>query len=352
MAKSLWYGGEVGYSFSNSVGRSGGWIILWNSINMEVISSFRGDGFLGIKVLWKNDIYYVVNVYSSCDIIKKKLLWQELLRLKNAFTDGEWIFGGDFNAIKDRRERKGRAVTINNIEIDLFAEFIVNSDLVDVPSKGKKFSWYSGDGRSMSRIDRFLVSNQVVNKWGVVGQIIGDRDISDHCPVWLVKDNVNWGPKPFKFNNEWFSFDSFLPFVKKEWRSMNVRGRGDYVLKEKLRLLKEKLRRWNIDVFGRIDLEVEEGVRELNMVDSRLEDVSEELRRELVEKRKEASSRIWRNMRIKENMLIQKSKVRWMKEGDANSSFFHKVMKEKRRFNHLGPLLSEGGMVESVEEIR
>ncbi|XP_058762983.1 uncharacterized protein LOC131636396 [Vicia villosa] len=88
------------------------------------------------------------------------------------------------------------------------------------------------------------------------------------------------------------------------------------------------------------------------MVDSRLEDVSEDLCRELVEKRKEASSRIWRNLRIKENMLIQKSRVRWMKEGDANSSFFHKVMKEKRRFNHLGPLLSEGGMVESMEEIR
>ncbi|XP_058747040.1 uncharacterized protein LOC131620033 [Vicia villosa] len=216
VAWGLWSNLEVGYSFSNSIGRSGGILTLWRKDRMEVLNSFKGEGYLGIKVKWKENFYYVVNIYSSCVLQKKKELWDNLLKLKSSFSDGEWIFGGDFNASKSVHERKGRSMRDMESGSELFAKFIDNSGLVDVPSKGKKFTWYSGDGRSMSRIDRFLVSNNVINDWGVVGQLVGDRDISDHCPVWLVVDKLNWGPKPFKFNNEWFTFSSFLPFVEKE----------------------------------------------------------------------------------------------------------------------------------------
>ncbi|XP_058726206.1 uncharacterized protein LOC131597531 [Vicia villosa] len=180
--KSFWNSQEIGFSFSNSLGRSGGLITLWDQNNVEVVSSFKGDGYLGTKVEWKNSIYYIVNIYSSCLLSKKKELWKKLLELQNTFNDGEWIMGGDFNAIKNSRERKGRMVVPNHCEMELFSEFIDESSLVDVPCKGKKISWFSGDGKSMSRLDRFLVSSSIVSNWGVVGQLIGDRDILDHCP--------------------------------------------------------------------------------------------------------------------------------------------------------------------------
>lgn len=153
--------------------------------------------------------------------------------------------GGDFNAIKNERERKGRVMKINMKEADLFAEFILKCELVDVPCKGKTFTWFSGDGNSKSRIDRFLLSSVVIDRWDVKGQLIGDRDISDHCPIWIIPENLNWGPKPFKFNNEWFSHVSFIPFVEHEWKKLHVIGRSDFVLKEKLRLLEDKLKVWN-----------------------------------------------------------------------------------------------------------
>lgn len=56
---------------------------------------------------------------------------------------------------------------------------------------------------------------------------------------------------------------------------MVVRGRGDFILKEKIRLLKDKLRWWNKTVFGNFDLAVEEGVRVLNEMDE-LEDMDAE----------------------------------------------------------------------------
>lgn len=60
---------------------------------------------------------------------------------------------GDFNAIKNFREKKVRAVLVNNKEVELFAKFIFKSNLVDVPCKGRNFSWFSGNGKSKSRID-------------------------------------------------------------------------------------------------------------------------------------------------------------------------------------------------------
>ncbi|XP_058781622.1 uncharacterized protein LOC131655832 [Vicia villosa] len=325
VAKSFWNTSEVGFSFSNSCGRSGGMITLWNIDNVEVVNSFKGGGFLGIKACWNDNFYYVINVYSSCDLSKKIALWNDLLALKEVFKDGEWIIGGDFNAIKNDRERKGRSMVVNKKEVELFADFIFNSNLVDIPCKGRNFSWFSGYGKSTSRIDRFLLSNMVVSKWDMIGQLIGDRDISDHCPIWIMKYASNWGPKPFRFKNEWFSFNSFVPFMEKEWKGLKVEGRGDFVLKEKLRLLKDKLKKWNIEVFGRIELDMEEGVRVMNLADERLATFSSSFD-EVLDMRREACSKFWRNLRIKENMLIQKSRSTWMKKGDANNGFFHKVM--------------------------
>ncbi|XP_058721686.1 uncharacterized protein LOC131593278 [Vicia villosa] len=204
----------------------------------------------------------------------------------------------------------------------------------------------------MSRIDRFLVSDKVVNDWGVVGQLVGERDVSDHCPIWLEVDNNNWGPKTFIFNNEWFTFASFFPFVEKEWNAFRVEGRGDFVLKEKLRLLKERLRWWNKEEFGKIDLEVEEGVRDINLGDDRLELETEDLHLGILKDRKEATSRFWSKFRIKENMLVQKSRVKWLNEGESNRGFFHKVMKERRRYNHIGPINSPEGIKKMVNEVK
>ncbi|XP_058775266.1 uncharacterized protein LOC131649524 [Vicia villosa] len=312
-AYSLWRTPEIDFSFSNSIGRSGGLITLWKKNSMDVHHSFKGEGYLGIKVRWKEDFYYVVNVYSSCDMNKKKALWDKLLDLKKVFNDGEWIIGGDFNAVKNGRERRGRAVGVLKKEVELFTEFILMRGLVDIPCKEKKYTWFGGDGKAMSRIDRFLLSNVVVNRWDVIGQMVGDRDISDHCPIWVMTEKYNWGPKPFKFNNEWFSFDSFIPFVEKEWKSLKVEGRGDFVLKEKLRLLKDKLKKWNKEVFGKIDLDIEEGVQDINLADERLASFSNVFSSNSLEEnvvnRKEATSTFWRNLRIKENMLLQKSKL-------------------------------------------
>lgn len=93
------------------------------------------------------------------------------------------MIGGDFNAVKNGGERKGRTTLGNHSEWDEFSCFINDIGLVDVPIKGKKFSWFSGDGKLKSRIDSFLVSNVIVNMWGVVKHQVGSRDIFNQCHI-------------------------------------------------------------------------------------------------------------------------------------------------------------------------
>lgn len=71
-----------------------------------MIQSFKGEGFIGIKVVWKKFLYYIVNVYSLCILSKKKKLWGKFLELKEVFLNGEWIIGGDFNGFKHPSERE------------------------------------------------------------------------------------------------------------------------------------------------------------------------------------------------------------------------------------------------------
>ncbi|XP_058784819.1 uncharacterized protein LOC131659676 [Vicia villosa] len=262
IAFSMWSNTEVGFSFSNSNGRSGGILTLWRKYRVKVLQSFKGEGFLGIKII-----------------------------------------GGDFNAIKSSIESKGGSDREMVTGSDLFGRFIDDNGLVDVPCKGKKFTWYSGDGRSMG------------SGWSTSG---GKR---------------HFGPLP-------------------EWKEMEVEGRGDFVLKEKLSQIKERLKWWNKTVFGRIELEAEDIVRDLNYGDSRLEDSSEGMLGESLNSRNDSNKRFWLNFRIKENMLVQKSRLKWLNDGDSNSSIFHNVLKERRRHNHLGIISMQRGLVEKVEEVR
>lgn len=62
--------------------------------------------------------------------------------------------------------------------------------------------------------------------------------------------------------------------------------------------------------------------------------------------------RMWLGMRIKENILHQKSRLEWDCEGDLNKRVFHCKMKERRRRNFRGSLVSSHGLLESVDEVK
>lgn len=89
-----------------------------------------------------DDEWLITGVYGSCVQELKPLFFQELNDLRNLFT-GLWCIWGDFNEILSPEERSGEGGLTSRAE--LFAEFINNHFLRDVPIVGTYFAISSGD---------------------------------------------------------------------------------------------------------------------------------------------------------------------------------------------------------------
>lgn len=64
---------------------------------------------LRVYAKFKNQVYFFVNIYSSCFVDKKRLLWNDAIKLKMNFGEGYWYLGGDFKFISDKKEMIGRS---------------------------------------------------------------------------------------------------------------------------------------------------------------------------------------------------------------------------------------------------
>ncbi|XP_058748334.1 uncharacterized protein LOC131621305 [Vicia villosa] len=136
LAREFWGSKEVDWSAGNSIGASGGMVILWGKGAVSVNFSFRGKGFVGINIEWKGKIYNLINVYAPCNRKDRGLVWLELLALKNRRGPEDWCIVGDFNEVLNGEERLDVSSNRDRLGMEEFAGFVENMDLVDVNCVG------------------------------------------------------------------------------------------------------------------------------------------------------------------------------------------------------------------------
>ncbi|GKU90763.1 hypothetical protein SLEP1_g4714 [Rubroshorea leprosula] len=290
---------------------------------------------------------YIVNVYSPCDIEGKRLLWEEI---KKAVTTsrGNWCVLGDFNAVKSQHERVGSSGNIR--EMREFKQFIHDSGLVDLPLVGRKFTCYHSNGNAISRLDRILLSEEWLLNWEDVTQWGLKRTISDHCPVILKNEKVDWGPKPFRLFDVWMEKPGFRELVEETWQSTEVQGWKGFCLKEKLKKLKNALKSWSHNYMEEVDQKIANAEQIIADLDKKGE--GQQLSEEEIEERREGFAELWKNTRIKNRMWQQKAKRTWLREGDANTAFYHKCFQNRKRRNEINSILVNGRRCEEVAVVK
>lgn len=99
-----------------------------------------------------------------------------------------------------------------------------------------------------------------------------ERPISDHCPVAIINDSRDWGPRLFKFMDIWLSHPDCMRIAKEAWENNQVSGWAGFKLFQKLKAMKDRLKVWNKEEFGDVNstLQVIEG--ELHQFDLLAED--------------------------------------------------------------------------------
>ncbi|KAH1266004.1 putative mitochondrial protein [Glycine max] len=237
--------GDSNVSWDNvpSVHTYGGLLCLWNNSVFEVDSRVKGSNFLMLAGRWIKDDQriYIVNIYAPCDLQGKRALWEELRQLRISHTDGLWCFLGDFNSIRSQEERIGTSQRMgNSSDISEFNNWIFDMELQEIKSYGSRFTWFRPNGS-----DRCLVSEQWLSHWPDSSQHVIPRDFSDHCPILLKTDMVDWGPKPFRVLDWWLKNKEYQTLVKESWTGDQQAGWGGFVLKKKLRNLKSSLKQWS-----------------------------------------------------------------------------------------------------------
>ncbi|KAK7258739.1 hypothetical protein RIF29_24323 [Crotalaria pallida] len=249
--------------------------------------------------------------------------------LKSQLGSGLWAFLGDFNVVRDVSERRGVSLSQRSSECILFDNWITDMNLVDLPLTGRRYTYHHSDERIMRRIDRILLSEDWISLWPLVLVWALKRDISDHCPLMLKYFSCIKRPTPFKVNNFWFYHRDFIPLVAEIWRGMTISGRGAFVVKEKLKLLKLRLKDWSRHVFGNLNYRILKAVEGIDAFDCLAEE------RELSIDEAFDKRNLLSEFRIvsgyKENLMAQKARSGWLREGDTNSDRGNgsKVVQEK-----------------------
>ncbi|GKA84791.1 RNA-directed DNA polymerase, eukaryota, reverse transcriptase zinc-binding domain protein, partial [Tanacetum coccineum] len=257
-------------------------------------------------------------------MVSKLPLWNRLQDFMH-YHNGSYIMFGDMNAVRNEQERVGSI--FNNIEADYFNSFIDATGLVDLPIGGRCFTWMNKAGTKLSKLDRFLISEDVIDLLLDIRITALDRIWSDHNPILLHVDKIDFGPSPFKLYNSWLLRDGFDDLIKSEWDSLDSNNSG-FPIKchEKFCILKAKIRQWNnnnktiqrnrkavaLEELSSIEKKIDEGLASPSDTENRL-NLLHEL--EIIDK-------------FPLMDLIQKARVKWDIERDKNTKSFQCLIKE------------------------
>ncbi|GJU69267.1 RNA-directed DNA polymerase, eukaryota [Tanacetum coccineum] len=267
----------------------------------------------------------IVAVYAPHDLKDKCMLWDYLTHVSNHW-DGEVKMMGDFNEVS-------------------------NASLEEVPLGGCAYTWCHKSASKMSKLDRFLISENLMHKCPNICAITLDRFILDHRPILLRESSFDYGPTPFRFFHYWMEVDGFNEFVIDSWRvAPGDQSNGMRNMLFKLKFLKSKIREW-INVFkynSKAELIRLKG--ELQAVDGDIDNGNGS--DEVVSKRTEIINSMLRLNKIKASEAAQKAKIKWSVEGDENSSFFHGMLNKNRSQLSIRGVMADGVWIENPDLVK
>nr|GEW74079.1 putative RNA-directed DNA polymerase, eukaryota, reverse transcriptase zinc-binding domain protein [Tanacetum cinerariifolium] len=302
------------------------------------------DYFIAIMGKWipneKN--FLIISVYASQKLSEKRMLWQYLVHVIEGWK-GNIIVMGDFNEVRTTEERFGSIFNARGAAS--FNSFISTGGLVEVPSGGYSYTWVYKFATKFSKLDRFLISEDLMRNCPNISSIILDRYLSDHRPILLLGIRLDYGPTLFRFFHYWFELDGFDSFVTEVWKEINIQD-PNAMLKpaKKLKIIKGHIRLWVKDKKDKATILKNSLKKKLAAIDSILD--NEEATSLALEDQLNAMNNLTNLERMKSIELAQKAKIKWSIEGDENSKKFHGIINKQRNNLAIRGIIVDGQWIE------
>eukprot|EP00253_Pinus_taeda_P016963 PITA_16963 len=308
----------------DATGASGGLAITWNTQDV-MLTDFHASHHLiqaTFHILGTNIHGNLSNVYFPQDSGSKRALLDTIEALSINRQHPFWIVAGDFNMITKVEDKIGGRSRLEP-EVDRFKDFIQNASLIDIPFCNGTFTWSNrrgGKHQIASKLDHFLISDNTVHLGGDLTAAILAHSGSDHWPIALQWQRPRYRTKrPFRFEGFWLTHPTFKDFETFE----NI-FEAQQELNKELKDIHQKV--------------INVGHTEATL------DKERHIHNQLEERRKQEEI-YWR----------KKSRVRWLKEGERNTKFFHRTIVQRRMHNKIPFIQNEEGVKveehEKIEEI-
>ncbi|XP_074298539.1 uncharacterized protein LOC141629436 [Silene latifolia] len=278
-----------GQSRVSAIGFSGGMWVYWNLEVVYVTPVTHHQQYITLEVARQGELpWFFSAVYASPDPTNRRVLWSELEEFARA-NNRPWLLTRDFNETRSLSERHGGDYNMAR-RCAIFINWIENCELIKLAFLGSAHTWARGNSveiRQSARLDRAL------------------------C-------NGDWGSL----------FEDAMEFVDQNWPSS-----GEFPVR--LDGLSEKLQSWNSEIFGNIYKRKKSLIARIGGYQKELSiarrtnyiKLEAKLRKELDEV-----------LAQEEILWYQKSRLKFIKDGDRNTSYFHVTTLVRRWRNKISTL--------------
>ncbi|XP_022040050.1 uncharacterized protein LOC110942584 [Helianthus annuus] len=239
---------------------------------------------------------------------------------------------GDFNEVRHADEQLNSRYDPNSSSA--FNCFISRVGFLEYQMVGGKYTYIPDNlDVKFSKLDRIFVCERFLDKWPLANLKVLNKGWSDHCPVVLNCAALDFGPTPFKMFNSWVGSKEVTEIVNRNTGAWVLNSKGDLAFAKLLKGIKGDLKKW----------------REFKCFQENLELVTFSNNAQLLEKKAESSglnaeekkARVSIRLKLKDleiakaKDLLQKARIKWLINGDENSSFFHIVVNKNKASNRI-----------------
>lgn len=352
-----------------------------SSISLRDVLSILGQNFSsfvtlpaqgtrgGILVGWRDGSYnvehyrvhrYSVSVFFQIDgqqpwwfsciygphVDAEKPAFLDELREVRSFCGGPWMLAGDFNMIYSSEDKNND--NINRALMGRFRRFVNEMELKEIPLLGRRYTWSNErTSPTLVKLDRVLCTADWEDLYPNCVLQSNATEMSDHCPLVLGLNDGVKSRRRFHFESFWTRLPGFLDTIKNSWDAPVQASCPLECFSIKLKRLTRTLQSWGAKSVGHIKTQLalaREVLHRLEMAHDRrtLSSGEDWLRRDL--------KRLCLKLASFERTIARlRSRVRYLKDGDANASFFHKQAAFRRRKNSISKLI-DGDQVATSQE--
>ncbi|KAK4265671.1 hypothetical protein QN277_026692 [Acacia crassicarpa] len=320
-----------------AVAFSGGIWLLWELDDLKVDVLELDEQVIHCNLRVGEDECLFSAVYASLSEHRRHDLWNLLSRLAGDIVV-TWMLAGDFNDIKTPLEQVGGG-RVNETRCKHFNNWIQDCNLIDVGAKGPFYTWkgpkWDGLERVYKRLDRCLCNVLWQEKFDKAEIQVVPRLCLDHHPLLVNLYGMEEGRRGrhFRYEAAWQMHEEFEQILTNSWK-------GEDEAHVKLTELQKTLTRWNKEVFGKIEGRKR---RLLNRLHGIQRSVERRINPFLVNLEIKLEEELLHTLRQEEVLWFQKSRGRWLEEGDRNTRYYHMKTLCRRRRNKISMLKRDDG---------